>query len=194
MTDTKAIKSMLDAIDGVYEVDKTAFTLQDDTWKKSRQTFHLFDCLANWGKCRLYLIIYDFSKNHSLKNIYTDGKVYIRFRDVPLEAYNRLIQSTSRNPTASWCGELNLYASSDLQHIIQIDRGGVLKVLDSETKDGQIFIDFVIEYTAELLEDGFKVIVYNTPDSGSAQHDKKLARVFNKGVKSFGDFFEEDNE
>lgn len=188
-----AIKSMLDAIDKVYEQDKTGFKIEDDTWRKTRQTFHLFDCLANWGKCRLYLIIYDFSKDHSLKNIYTDGKVYIRFKDVPLDAYNSLQSSTSRNPTASWCGELNLYASSDLQHIIQIDRGGVLKVLDSQVKNGQIFIDFVIEYTEELLEDGFKVIVYNTPDSGSAQHDKKLARVFNKGVKSFGDFFEEDD-
>lgn len=189
-----AIKSMLDAIDKVYEQEKTGFKLEDDTWKKTRQTFHLFDCLANWGKCRLYLIIYDFSKDHALKNVYTDGKVYIRFRDVPLEAYYRLIQSPSRNPTASWCGDLNLYASSDLQHIIQIDKGGVLKVLDSQTKDGQVFVDFVIAYTEELLDDGYKVIVYNTTESGSAQHDRKLARAFNKGVKSFGDFFEEDNE
>lgn len=193
MTDTKTIRSMLDAIDGVYEVDKTAFTLKDDTWQKTRRTFHVYDCITNYGKCRVYVITDDFSKNPSATNSFKNGMSFIRFSDVPLDQYYELANSVNSNsPTSCWCGNINMYATKDGKHVIRISRNGVRRILGTKvnTMEDIILVDFVI---ADTEDDGFEVIVYDKPETGNLQQDKKLARVFNQGVKSFGDFFEDDD-
>ena len=85
-----------------------------------------------------------------------------------------------------------MYATKDGKHVIRISRNGVRRILGTKvnTMEDIILVDFVI---ADTEDDGFEVIVYDKPETGNLQQDKKLARVFNQGVKSFGDFFEDDN-
>ena len=85
-----------------------------------------------------------------------------------------------------------MYATKDGKHVIRISRNGVRRLLGTKvnTMENVILVDLVI---TDMVDDGFEVIVYDKPETGNLQQDKKLARAFNKGVKSFGDFFEEDD-